>query len=547
MRILESEGNAAAGKRPGASPGRRHRTFGLKRASTTRAGVIDRAEDILASILNLTAEGVIVADGDLRILVFSSGAEAIFGYAANEVLGRSVEILIPQEFRRQHRDHVDEFKSRKQTSSRMRGRMQTMGLTRSGELKPVEVDLSRLQAAQGEIITAIVRDVTERVETERLLSAAAEAANTANHAKSAFLAAMSHEIRTPLNGILGMAQAMAQDELPTRQRERLAVLRDSGASLLQILNDLLDLSKIESGKLTLEEAEFDIEELLRSACAAFASLAAQKGLAYELKVSEGARGRYRGDPLRLRQILHNLISNAIKFTEQGRVEVAVSRRGGRLVMVVRDTGIGIPRDRVSRIFDRFEQADVSTTRRFGGTGLGLAICHELVRLMGGTIQVRSEPGRGTVFRVEAPTPRVSSAASSDGKRADAAPGRRALRILVAEDNPTNQIVIRSLLEAAGLDCVVAPDGAAALEAWQAGEWDVILMDVQMPVMDGPTATAAIRAIETEEGGGRIPILGVTANAMAHQIEEYIAAGMDGVIAKPIQLTELLTAIGELVD
>ncbi|WP_292108731.1 ATP-binding protein [Brevundimonas sp.] len=509
--------------------------------------MIDRAEDILASILNLTAEGVIVADGDLRILVFSSGAEAIFGYAANEVLGRSVEILIPQEFRRQHRDHVDEFKSRKQTSSRMRGRMQTMGLTRSGELKPVEVDLSRLQAAQGEIITAIVRDVTERVETERLLSAAAEAANTANHAKSAFLAAMSHEIRTPLNGILGMAQAMAQDELPTRQRERLAVLRDSGASLLQILNDLLDLSKIESGKLTLEEAEFDIEELLRSACAAFASLAAQKGLAYELKVSEGARGRYRGDPLRLRQILHNLISNAIKFTEQGRVEVAVSRRGGRLVMVVRDTGIGIPRDRVSRIFDRFEQADVSTTRRFGGTGLGLAICHELVRLMGGTIQVRSEPGRGTVFRVEAPTPRVSSAASSDGKSADAAPGTRALRILVAEDNPTNQIVIRSLLEAAGLDCVVAPDGAAALEAWQAGEWDVILMDVQMPVMDGPTATAAIRAIETEEGGGRIPILGVTANAMAHQIEEYIAAGMDGVIAKPIQLTELLTAIGELVE
>lgn len=540
---MESEGDAAAGKRPA----RRHRTFGLKRASTTRAGVIDRAEDILASILNLTAEGVIVADGDLRILVFSRGAEAIFDYAANEVLGRSVELLIPQELRQDHRRHVSEFKTRKETSSRMRGRMQTMGLTRAGTLKPVEVDLSRLQAEQGEIITAIVRDVTERVESERLLSAAAEAANAASHAKSAFLAAMSHEIRTPLNGILGMAQAMAQDDLPTRQRERLAVLRDSGASLLQILNDLLDLSKIESGKLVLEEAEFDLEELLRSACAAFASLAAQKGLAYELTVSEAARGRYRGDPLRLRQILHNLISNAIKFTEHGRVEVAVGRRGGRLVMVVRDTGVGIPKDRVGRIFDRFEQADVSTTRQFGGTGLGLAICRELVRLMGGSIRVRSEPGRGTTFRVEAPAPRVGEVRGGEDVQPETTVGDRALRILVAEDNPTNQIVVRGLLEAVGLHCAIAPDGAAALEAWKGGAWDLILMDVQMPVMDGPTATAAIRAIEAEEGGGRIPILGVTANAMTHQIEEYIAAGMDSVIAKPIQLPELLTAIAELVD
>lgn len=527
--------------------GGRKRTFGLRRAQSARAGLIDRTEDILTSILNLATEGVIVTDSELRILVFSGGAETIFGYAANEIIGRSIELLIPESARVRHREHVARFKQDAATSLRMRGRLQTMGVSKSGATIPIEVDLSRLTAPRGEIITAIVRDVTERAEAERSLAAAAERAQAANQAKSAFLAAMGHEIRTPLNGVLGMAQVMATDDLPPRQRERLAVIRESGESLLQILNDLLDLSKIEAGKLTLEEAEFDLEDLLRSTHAAFSALASQKGLTYRLTISERAKGLYRSDPLRLRQILHNLISNAIKFTAEGGIEVSVGRRENRLLLEVTDTGMGIPPDRLPQLFDKFEQADSSTTRRFGGTGLGLAICRDLAGLMGGQISVTSRMGQGSTFRVEIPMLRVRRERARTPAPAAAIRPESDLSILVAEDNPTNQIVLRALLEAAGLDPVIVSDGAAAMEAWQSRSWDLILMDVQMPVMDGPTAAAAIRAIEAAEDRPRTPILAVTANAMAHQIDEYASAGMDGVVAKPIQLEALLTAIAEFTD
>ncbi len=529
---------------PRPRPGGRKRTFGLRRARSARAGVTDRAEDILTSILNLAAEGVIVTDGELRILVFSGGAETIFGYTANEILGRSIELLIPEDSRARHREHVARFKEISATSLRMRGRLQTMGVSKSGAAIPIEVDLSRLTAPRGEIITAIVRDVTERAEAERSLAAAAEHAHAASQAKSAFLAAMGHEIRTPLNGVLGMAQVMAGDELPPRQRERLAIIRESGESLLHILNDLLDFSKIEAGKLTLEDAEFDLEDLLRSAHAAFSALASQKGLTYRLKISERSKGLYRSDPLRLRQILHNLISNAIKFTAEGGVEVSVSHRAGALLLEVTDTGIGIPPEGLPQLFDKFEQVDSSTTRRFGGTGLGLAICRDLAGLMGGRISVASEVGAGSTFRVEIPLTRVRREAGRARIQPASTITDSDLNILVAEDNPTNQIVLRALLEAAGLKPVIVSDGSAALEAWQAGRWDLILMDVQMPGMDGPAATTAIRAIEAAEGRARTPILAVTANAMAHQIDEYASAGMDGIVAKPIQLEALLTAISE---
>jgi PAS domain S-box-containing protein len=539
---LSADGDDRAPAFPRPLSGGRKRTFGLRRAQSARAGLTDRAEDILTSILNLAAEGVIVTDSELRILVFSGGAETIFGYAANEILGRSIELLIPEGSRARHREHVARFKERSTTTMGMRGRLQTMGVSKAGAAIPIEVDLSRLTSPRGEIITAIVRDVTERAEAERSLAAAAEQAHAANRAKSAFLAAMGHEIRTPLNGVLGMAQVMAGEELPPRQRERLAIIRESGESLLHILNDLLDLSKIEAGKLALEDAEFDLEDLLRNTHAAFSALASQKGLTYRLKISERSKGRYRSDPLRLRQILHNLISNAIKFTDEGGVEVTVGRREGRLVFEVSDTGIGVAPERLAQLFDKFEQADSSTTRRFGGTGLGLAICRDLAGLMGGGISVTSRVGAGSTFKVEIPATRVRREAAPAVPQPVAVRAENGLSILVAEDNPTNQIVIRALLEAAGLEPVIVSDGSAALEAWQARQWDLILMDVQMPVMDGPAATAAIRAIEAAEGRTRTPILAVTANAMAHQLDEYASAGMDGFVAKPIQLEALLTAI-----
>jgi PAS domain S-box-containing protein len=513
-----------------------------------KAGLPDRAEDILTSILNIASEGVIVTDADLRVLVFSKGAEAIFGYTAGEVAGRSLELLIPPEFRDGHHAHVARFAGARQSSRRMQAREKIYGRTKLGHQVPLEVGLSKLETPGGMLFTAIVRDVSEHWAVEAALTRAAAEANAANVAKSGFLAAMGHEIRTPLNGVLGMAQAMAADDLPPKQRERLAVIRESGVALLALLNDLMDLSKIEAGRLVLEESEFDLEEVVGAVYGTFGALAQQKGLDLRLDVDPAARGRYWGDALRVRQILNNLISNAIKFTPSGAVDVGVRRVGRLLELSVRDTGVGVAADKLAAIFKPFEQADATTSRRFGGTGLGLSICKNLAEMMGGRIEVASVEGEGACFtaalalrRVAADRRQPASAAEARPSAVDAA----ALRVLVAEDNATNQLVIRTLLEQLGVETVVVPDGGAAVDRWSAESFDAILMDIQMPRVDGPTAASIIRAREAAEGLPRIPILALTANAMAHQRDEYIQAGMDGLIAKPIVLKELVSALTDL--
>jgi signal transduction histidine kinase/ActR/RegA family two-component response regulator len=368
-------------------------------------------------------------------------------------------------------------------------------------------------------------------------------AESANAAKSTFLATMSHEIRTPLNGVLGMAQAMAGDELSDRQRDRLSVIHRSGEALLAILNDVLDLSKIEAGKLELEQLEFELAEVARGAYSAFTALANKKGLSFALDI-ERARGRYLGDPTRLRQILYNLISNALKFTEQGEIRVTATREDGVLVLSVRDTGVGIAPENVTKLFAKFDQLDSSTTRRFGGTGLGLAICRELASLMDGEIGVTSELGLGSTFTLRVPLeymgeekvqPTVAETVAGEAPAI-------ALRVLAAEDNAVNQLVLKTLLHQMGVEPVVVDNGEQAVEAWKTGDFDVILMDIQMPVMDGMTATGQIRALELAQDRARTPIVALTANAMSHQIEQYVAAGMDSHVAKPIQAAELFGAL-----
>jgi CheY-like chemotaxis protein len=341
-----------------------------------------------------------------------------------------------------------------------------------------------------------------------------------------------------------MVQAMERDDLPNHQRERLEVIGQSGETLLTILNDILDLSKIEAGKLELESSDFDIEALALAAQKTFEPIALGKGLAFRLRMDSGACGVYRGDAVRVRQILYNLISNALKFTSEGSVDVSVGPADEGLSFSVADTGIGMSPDRIERLFERFVQADSSTTRQFGGTGLGLPICRELCLAMGGEITAESEVGVGSRFNVFLPLQRARQAPSAQ----DAviveprALDERPLRILAAEDNAVNQLVLRTLLGQAGLDPVVVANGREAVSAWENGDWDLILMDVQMPVLDGVMATREIRRLEAASNRLPTPILALSANAMTHQLEAYRAAGMNGFIAKPIEVRQLFEAV-----
>lgn len=366
----------------------------------------------------------------------------------------------------------------------------------------------------------------------------------ANEAKTAFLANISHEIRTPLNGILGLAQAISSDQLTPEQAERVEVLRRSGMGLLAILNDLLDLAKIEAGRLTVENAPFDPEEVLKAARNAIWASAEAKGLTVEVEVDPAARGVFQGDPTRLRQILDNLISNAVKFTPKGGIRVSLTRPADSLVLTVQDTGIGMTQEAASRIFKRFEQADASTTRRFGGTGLGLSICTELVKAMKGEIHVSSEPDKGSTFVVTLPLKRIADVLPE----AQPKPSGQILfngpplRVLAAEDHPVNQLVLKTLLSQFGINITLVGDGAQVVKRFAEGDWDILLMDVQMPVMDGVAATRAIRALEREQKRKPTPILALTANSMAHQVEDYRKAGFSGHVPKPIDAMELIWSI-----
>jgi signal transduction histidine kinase/FixJ family two-component response regulator len=375
----------------------------------------------------------------------------------------------------------------------------------------------------------------------------ASEAYAANEAKTRFLANMSHEIRTPLNGVLGMTEAMLADALSNQQRMRLKVIRQSGGALLTLLNDILDLSKVEAGKLEIESAPFHLGELLESVAAAFQDAAKRRGIDFSIVVSEADLGLYEGDGGRLRQILFNLISNALKFTEKGRVEVNVAFDGQTLAMAVSDSGIGIAPEHLDRLFQRFSQADASTTRRFGGTGLGLAICQELTSLLKGKIWAESRLGEGATFFVSLPLVRLAPAEAPADSVAAGAPSGPALsdrkvRLLCAEDNEVNQMVLRALLEPFDYDLVVVDNGLQALETYQREAFDLILLDIQMPVMDGPSAAAAIRLYETQTNRPNVPIIALTANVMADQVQGYLALGMNQVVPKPINIDDLYGAI-----
>ena len=372
---------------------------------------------------------------------------------------------------------------------------------------------------------------------------ARQEADEANAAKSRFLANMSHEIRTPLNGVIGMAQIMAGDALEDRQKTRLEILDRSAHTLLDLINQILDLSRIEEGRLEIVPQPIDADALVHEVTETLRPLAESKGLAFHV-VSPGL-GWVSADAVRLRQILFNLLSNAIKFTAEGQVALEVALTDAGAVFRVSDTGRGIPADQIGQLFTRFAQIEAAAVDRRDGAGLGLSIVATLVDLMGGRIKVESEAGEGATFVVTLPlTPAQPVQAGEDAP--DAQP-ERALRVLVAEDHPVNQQVIRGLLGQVGIEVEIVDDGVQAVEATQTRDWDLILMDVQMPNMDGPTATRTIRQREADQGLVRTPIIALTANAMVEQVESYLAAGMDAVVSKPVDLKVLLTAISDVMS
>jgi signal transduction histidine kinase/CheY-like chemotaxis protein len=372
-------------------------------------------------------------------------------------------------------------------------------------------------------------------------------ADAATRAKSEFLAVMSHEIRTPMNGVLGMAHLLLDTPLSGAQRRQVETLRDSGQALLTILNDILDFSKMEAGRLELVPEDFDLERVVGSVTALMTPRAREKGLVLRASLAPDVPMALRGDTGRLRQVLLNLVGNAIKFTETGEVCLEVTSGGpadGRvpLRIVVRDTGIGIPPEAQARLFQEFTQVDASATRRFGGTGLGLAICRRIVLAMGGEIGVASRPGDGATFTVTVALERARAplAPETDVSVSEITP----LRILLAEDNPVNREVALGLLKRHGHEVTVVTDGAEAVEAARPGGFDVVLMDVHMPGMDGTEASRIVRGFPGPES--RVPIVALSASVLKDEVDVCFEAGMDEFLAKPIDpaaLTRVLARLG----
>lgn len=494
-------------------------------------------------IVEAAPSGILIVDKQGMITLANTAVENVFGYAAGTLRGQSLEVLVPEGHRHGHVALRQGFTSDPQRRAMAVGRALT-GRRADGTEVPIEIGLSPVETRIGPAVIVTVVDISARQAAEQALKEAKDAAEEASRAKSTFLASMSHEIRTPMNGILGFADLLLDHKLTPEQRGKVMLIKDAGQSLLAVINDILDISKIEAGKLDLEQIPISLTGVIDGALSIVRGEAERKHLQLHKELATDLPPWVEGDPTRLRQILLNLLSNAIKFTTTGSVTLAVSWEdaGGvsRLRFSVTDTGSGIPLDRLHLLFQNFTQADRSTTRRYGGTGLGLAICKQLAEAMGGSIGVDSLPGRGSTFwftiactEIEAPV-LIDSIEGPDLATA--------ARILVADDIVLNQLVVQGLLQAAGHDVTLVGDGAAAVDMVQKQEFDLVLMDMEMPVMDGIAATRAIRDLPGQVHD--IPILALTANAMPEEIRRCRDAGMNDYLSKPIDRAALLRKVGE---
>lgn len=543
------------------------------------ASKLRESEERTRTIMDTVVDGIITMSTDGEIRTFNPAAETIFNYKADEVIGRNVGMLIPAEICTDAGGKVV-FDTPTPGQQLVGATRETAGRRKGGALFPLDLAVSESRIDGDTILIAVVRDITERKksnevlldtirlqraaqtelrrkskELERLteeLMVARDKAEAASLAKSQFLTTMSHELRTPMNGIIGMTSLLLDSNLGDRQRDWAETIKDASESLMALLNDVLDLSRIETGRLDLRETVFNPKGLLEALAITWSAHASKKNITISLEIEPGEESLVLGDSVRVRQILSNYISNAIKFTDRGGITLKLSRQSEgpdalRMHFAVIDTGIGISEKNRERLFVKFTQLDSSLSRRYSGSGLGLAICRELATLMGGRVGVESTPGKGSTFWFEVVCKRgeqpesafpdgVVESAVSDWP--DNAPGR--LRILVAEDNTINQSLFRALLEPGGHEVRMARNGAEALAAVQREQFDLVLMDVHMPIMDGPTAAARIRLLEGH--AATVPIIAVTADTMVADRERYLGAAMNACVSKPIDARELYEAI-----
>ena len=395
-------------------------------------------------------------------------------------------------------------------------------------------------------LVTIASDFTDQKKHEAELAAALQDARAASVAKSRFLANMSHEIRTPLNGMVAVTDALSRTELDPKQAEMVALIRSSSDTLQVLLGDILDLARIESGQMKITRAPFDLVQLVHETQSLYANAADEKGVRFTCHISPEARSWVMGDAVRTRQILNNLLSNAVKFTSEGHIALTVSRRNDQLLLRVDDTGIGFDPVNLQYLFGRFAQADDQITRRYGGSGLGLSICAELADMMGGTVSGTSQPGLGSSFTVNlpmepitAPNPEITPRPAANLPSASPVSKDAALRVLLADDNATNRRVVQLILDPKSFDLVEVENGKEAVDLLDRESFDLVLMDMQMPVMDGLTATRLIREREGAKGRARVPLIMLTANAMPEHVTASLEAGADAHLAKPFNVTQML--------
>lgn len=505
----------------------RHRTNAMRRA------------------LSASADALIDCDADGRIVSWSAGAERLFGYSRAEALASNVDIIIPHDMRAAHNAGLKHWQ--RSGAARLGRRLELPALKKSGDSLDIELWMSVSHSDGAPQIHANIRDISQRKSQARELSIAKSEAEAANLAKTAFLANMSHELRTPLNGVTAAADMISATCLSEHQRELADIIKTSSEQLERLIADVLDLARIESGELQLQVESVALGDIVRSVVALCGLKAAEKGVVLTADIDPEAEQQVLADPVRLKQILTNLVSNSVKFTEEGLIALALWRTHcGGFRFEVRDTGIGFRPEQRELIFGRFQQADSTVTRRFGGTGLGLAISRDLVAAMGGELDCSGRPGEGAVFWFEvsfASADPLSCQGSASGELADFSTAR----VLVVDDNPTNRRVAELILHSAGIETVAAENGQLALDALCQQSFDVILMDMMMPVMDGITAVRTLRAREALKGDGQTPVVMLTANSLPDHIRASLAAGADRHLAKPITPASLLAVVSDMLE